>query len=254
MQKPLWLLFFLSLVIPSGAIAQTQDVHALRIVTQTLEKAKKDNKTRQDNTVLKKTHRITNLNPDGNFKSVEKHMIYGAYTKKVNNKVEYVEELTYIWPPKTEPAPNLLDFDKLLDAFLSRFYFSVNPEKEIINGRSHLKIHFWPRGDALPPPTKEGADYVVNHIIGILYIDEETLILRTIAGHLKEIIDESLWFYMDRFDFNIEITDWKGLGLIARMEVVAKYQYRDPRKNFWSLFSPVKRSQMHQFWYEYGIE
>lgn len=257
MKKPHWFLFFLSLLIPTGLSAQTQDVHALSIVTQTFDKAKKDNKARQDNAVLKKIHRIENLNPDGNFQSVEKQMVYRAYTKKTDKNTGYVEELTDIWPPKTEPAPNFLDFDKLLDAFLSRFYFSVNPEKETINGRSHLKIHFWPRADA--PPPQGHTDYLINHIVGVLYVDEKTFALRRINGSLGSVIEERPYYvgylYMDVFNFNIEISDWEGLGLIARMNAVARYQYRDPRKNIWSLFGAgtVRRHQTHQFWYQYSI-
>ncbi|MBI2068548.1 MAG: hypothetical protein HYT67_00340 [Candidatus Yanofskybacteria bacterium] len=246
----LWLVAFLSFLIPSGVMAQTQDIHALRIVTQTFEKAKKDNKTRQDTLVVKKTHRIENLNNDGEFKSVEKQMVYKAYGKDGKNGKEYVEELVDIWPSGAEPAANPLDFDKLLDAFLSHFYFSINPEREVLDGRTCLKIHFWPRED--PPLAKENADYLVNNITGVLYVDEETLALRRIGGHLKEVIDESPWFHMEKFDFLVEIRDWKGLGLVAKMNAATKYQYRDPRKSFWSLFSPVKRHQTHQFWHEYS--
>jgi len=258
MKNTFWFLFFLPLLIPSGISAQTQDVHALSIVTQTFDKAKKDNKTRQDNAVLKKTHRIENLNPDGNFKSVEKQMIYRAYTKETNKGPEYVEKLVDIWPPKSEPAPNFLDFEELLDAFLSRFYFSVDPEKETIGGRSHLKINFWPRADSSSP--QEPADYLINHIVGILYIDEQTFALRKISGSLGSVINERPYyvgyFHMDMFNFNIEISDWGGLELITRMDAIARYEYRDPRKNIWSLFGAgtVRRYQTHQFWYKYGTE
>jgi len=250
MKNTFCFLFFLSLLIPSRISAQTQDIHVLSIVTQTFEKVKKDNKTRQDTLVLKKTHRIENLNVDGNFESVEKQMVYKSYSKNGENGKEYMEELVNIWPPKSEPAANPLDFDKLLDAFLSRFYFSLNPEKESIDGKICLKIHFWPREDL--SPVKENADYLINNIIGILYVDEEMLALRRISGHLKEVIDKSPWFHMEKFDFLVEFWDWKGLGLMAKMDAVAKYQYRDPRKSFWSLFSPVKRYQTHQFWHEYS--
>lgn len=256
MKKPLWLLFSLSLMIPTGLSAQTQDVHALSIVTRALEKAKRDNKIRENTAILMKTHWIGNLNFEGEFESVEKKMVYKGHTKDKGNSQKYIEELIDIWPPKSEPALSLLDFNKMLDAFLSRFYFLVSPEKELIDGRSHLKIHFWPRGDG--PPPKEPADYLIGVITGILYVDEETLVLRRINGSLGKVIDES-WayvgrYYMDIFDFNIEITDWNELGLISRMNATARYQYKDPRKSFWQLFTYVKRYQNHRFLYQYEVE
>ena len=250
MKNTLLFLSFLSILIPSEISAQTQDIHALTVVTQIFEKVKRDNKIRQDVLVLKKIHRIENLNADGNFESVEKQMTYRSYSKDEKNGKEYVEELVDIWPPKAEPAANPLDFDKLLDAFLVRFYFSINPEREIINDQTCLKINFWPREDL--SPVKENADYLINNIIGTLYVDEEMLALRKIKGYLREIINKSPWFYMEKFDFLVEIQNRKGLELIVKMDAVTKYQYRDPRKRFWSLFSPIKRHQTHQFWYEYS--
>lgn len=251
MKKTSWLLFFLSLLIPLGAAAQNQDIHALSVVTRAFEKAKEDNKIRRDTVLLHKTHRIENLRPNGQVKSPEKQMVYRAYSKTGNSRKEYVEELVGIWPPRAESADNPLDFDKMLDIFLIRFYFSINPEKEIINGRTHIKVNFWSRGDH---PIKENTDHLINVLNGVLYIDEKTLMLRRINGSMQEVIDQGIWFYMDKFDFNVEVQEWNGLGLITTMRATTRYQYRNPKKDYLALFKPsVKRHQVHRFWYEYSV-
>lgn len=254
MKKTSWLLAFLSLFMPLETVAQTQDIHTLGIVTQALEKAKRDNKVRQDTVIARKTHWIDNLDTEGKFESLEKLMVYRAYTKDVGGKKKYVEELVNIVPPRAEPASNPLDFDRLMDAFLSRFYFMLNPEVEIIDGQRYHKIHFWPRENL--PPEKERIDNVLNRATGILYIEEKKYALKTISGHLREHIDKSPIYYAERFDFHIEFGNWNGLDLIKSIRATTKYQYRDPRKvsAWFTFFKAVKRFQAHTFWYEYGVE
>ena len=248
-QGVMWISVALLLVLaPLPSFAQSQDIHALRVVSQAFEKAKKDNQSRRDNAVLIKTHRIENLNVDGNFESLEKQMIYKSFSKNENDGKIYVEKLTAIWPPKAEPAINPLDFDKLLDIFLIRFYFSISPETELIDRQTCLKVNFWPREDV--PQIKEDSDHVINAIAGTLYIDEKKLTLKKIEGSIREDIDKSPFFYMSRFDFFVEIKDWNGLGLISTMEATTKYQYRNWNK--W--FRVTKRFQTHKFWYGYVVE
>lgn len=244
MKKTTWPLVFLSLLISPEASAQIQDIHALRIVAQSFERAKKDNKTRQDTIISQKTHRIENLNTSGNFESVEKVAIFRIYTKNG----ELIEEQAYIWPPGAKPAPNPVDFDKLLDAFLSRFNFLLSPDKEIIDGRRCLKIHFWPKEDL--PPEKDYSDYIINRIAGIIYIDEKTYMVGEVDGSLSQDINENQIlgsFFMNRFDLKIKFREWRGLGLPQTITATAKYHYR-------KVFFTTRRFQAHTLLYEYDIE
>lgn len=244
MKKLSWLLAFLSLMIPSGADAQIQDIHALRIVAQSFERAKKDNKTRQDTVISQKIHRIENLNANSNFESIEKVATFKVYMRDGKP----LEKLISIWPPRTKPAPNPVDFDKLLDAFLSRFYFLLSPDKEVVDSRRCLKIHFWPKENL--PLEKNYSDYIINRISGIIYIDEKTYMIGEVDGSLNQNIDENEIvgsFFMDRFNLKIKFREWRGLGLPQTITATVKYRYR-------KVFFITRRFQTHTFLYEYGIE
>ena len=245
-KKTPWILAFLSLLIPLETMAQTQDIHALRVVTQAFDKAKSDNKIRRDTMIAQKVHRIENLRGNDEFVSVEKVAVYKAYTKVIKGKTEYVEELVDIWPAKADPPSNPLDFERLLDEFLIRSYFLISSETEVIDGRTCVRVHFWPRENL--PPEIEDVDRILNRALGILYIDERTYTIRRINGYLEEAINVPFFYNMERLDFNIEFSNQSGLVLIRSIHAVTKYQYRPPR----TLFRTIKRFQTHKFWYDYG--
>lgn len=241
-----WLLAFLVLLIPLETSAQIQDIHTLRIVTQAFDKVKSDNKIRQNTMVAQKTHRIDNLKNGDKIASFEKMAIYKAYTRTVKGEAEYVEELVDIRPAGSDPPSGATNFERLLDSFLTRSYFLINSEKEVIEGRPYTKIHFWPR-DSVPPP-EEDVDRVLSKAVGTLYVDEKTSALRRINGRIREAINVLFLYNMERLDFNIEFSEQNRLVLIQSTNAIAKYQYRPP----WTLFRTIKRYQLHNFWYDYG--
>lgn len=237
MKIKLWLVLPLLLSSFSSAIAQTQDIHALSIVTQAFERAKKDNKTRQDTVISIKIHRIENLNAEEEFVSVEKVATFKVYVK--DGKL--VEELTDIWPPGSKPPGSPVDLDKMLDAFLSRFYFVLDPKREEIDGHRCFKIQFRPK-EKLPKET-ENSDYLLNRVSGVIYIDEETYMVRGIEASLSHKID-FVFFDMNKLDFRVVFQEWDGLGLPQIMTVTTRYSY-------WKWFKITRRYQTHTFYYEY---
>lgn len=232
----------LALLLPLSASAQSQDIHALRIVTQAFEKAKRDNKLKDEFT-SKRTHQIDNLNTEGRFESVEKVAIFKIYIKKG----KLVQELVDIWPKGSSPARNPVDFDKLLDAFLSRFYFLLSPEREEIDNQSCYKIHFWPKENL--PPEREESDYILNRISGVIYITERTYSVKEIDASLSRNVNMAnifYSFYMDRLDLKVTFRDWRRLGLPDKITATTRYSYR-------KIFSTTRRHQTHSLYYEYGI-
>ena len=218
-------LFLLSLILlaPRVAETQTQDIQALRIVTQAFEKAKKDETVRREALVTNKTHLIENLNADGKFESVEKEAVFRTYTR--NNKL--VEELVSINPPNVDTPRNPVAFDKLLDAFLSRFYFLLSHEIEEIDGQRCYKIHFWPKENL--PPESDQSDQVINRIAGIIYINEKTsMVLRINASLAQEISKSGFWtsYHADKLDLEISFQEWHKLGLLKKITATARYSYR----------------------------
>ena len=245
MKKMPWILAFLSFLIPLETMAQTQDIHALRIIVQSFEKAKKDNKIRQDTIIANKNHLIENLSVDGKFKSKEKEATYKIYNKKGKSVEELIGD---VWPRGAEPPKSLVDFDKLLDAFLSRFYFSVSQDEEEIDEHKHYKVHFWPKEDL--PIEKENTDYILNRIAGIVYINKKTYMVRRINASLtREVKVSELFysFYMDRLDLEINFEERQDLGLLKKLTATARYSYR-------KFIGTTHRYQTHIISYKYGIK
>lgn len=232
--------------LPTITVAQTQDIHALKIVTQAFDKAKNDNKTRRETMIAQKVHWIGNLKNNDEFESFEKVAVYKAYTRAAKEKTTYVEELIDLRPDGTDPPENPIDFERLLDEFLIRSYFLINPETESISGRTYLKIHFWPRENL--PPERENIDRILSRAVGIIYIDERTYVLRRVNGHIEKPINVPFFYNMERLDFNVEFSAQNGLVLIQSINAVTKYQYRKPG----SFFRTVKRFQIHKFWHDYA--
>lgn len=241
--KKISLLILLFLTLPmSKTNAQTQDIHALRIVAQSFEKAKRDNKIRQDTIVASKVHLIENLNVDGKFESKEKEATFKIYNKKGKPVEELVGD---VWPPGAEPPKSFVDFDKLIDAFLSRFYFFISQDEEEIDGRKYYKVHFWPKDNL--PTEKEYIDHVLNRIAGIIYIDKKTYMVQRINASLSRNVEVSkFWysFYMDKFDLEVNFEEWRELGLLKKLAATTKYSYR-------KVIGTTHRHQTHTFSYKY---
>lgn len=250
MKKLSLLLTFLMFMMPVTVSTQVesnwvQDIHALGIVTQALEKVKQDIKRSQDKFVLTRTHKIDNLSQTtGQFESMEKTLVSRIYTDK---KQILIEELVSIVPRGVDPPDDLINMSKLLDRFVSRYYFWTNPGQESSSNETTVRVYFWPRKNM---PDNEYSDYVMNRIRGEISIDKKTDAIVEIKAFMTEAISKNYVvgsFYMDKFDLNIQFQNWNKLNLPDTVSVTARYSYR-------KLFSITRRYQNHKISYEYGVK
>lgn len=244
--KLLSLLIILGLlgVYAPGIFGQTtQDLDALALIIKMVEKARNDDAIKQKTLIFKKTHTINNLNSEGKFESLEQKEIYRVFGKYGKS----FEELLEVIPHDTDVSKNNLDFNILLDTTLTRYFFLLSPEKEIIQGEPCHLIHFWPKNN-LSYETEQ--DEVINRINGIFYVDTKTFLLRKLSASLGKSFGKSVFFNMERFDLELEMENLKtGISVIKRINVITKYSYRSPA-NF---FFKTKRFQEHIFTYDYDV-
>lgn len=219
----------------------TQDLDALALIIKMVGKARSDDAIKQKTLIFKKTYTINNLDSESNFQSVEQKRIYRVFGKHGKSFEELLETTT----SGADASKNNLDFNFLLDAALTRYFFLLSPKQEIIQGESCYLIHFWPKNN-LPYETNQ--DEVINRINGIFYVNTKTFILRKLKASLNKSFEKSVFFNMERFDLELEMENLKtGIGVIKKIHAITKYSYRSPV----NLFLKTKRFQEHIFLYDY---
>ncbi len=232
-----------------GRAQNRQDPEALLVTLKAVEKARNDDKIKRETLVFKKTHRIDNLDSEAKFKSLEQIETYKIYS----NKSHPIEELIDIQPPDANKGGPPLDFNYLLDALLSRYYFLLHkkvdgtPLVEDVDGHQCYQISFWPKEN--PEYTGRNEDEVINRATGIFYIDESNSMLWKLDSSLSNSFSKSIFFNMEQFDLHLEMMDLRGTEVIKTAEVVAKYSYRSLSSLF---FSKVNRYQKHTYIYDYN--
>lgn len=236
------ILSLLGIYVPGLFGQTTQDLDALALVIKMVGKAQSDDAIKQETLIFKKIYTINNLSPEGNFQSLEGKRIYRVFGKRGKS----FEELLETTSSGADSSKNNLDFNFLLDAALTRYFFLLSPRQEIIQSKSCYLIHFWPKNN-LPYETVQ--DEVINRISGIFYVDTKTFILRKLKASLNKSFGKSVFFNMERFDLELEMENLKtGIGVIKKIHAITKYSYRSPV----NLFFKTKRFQEHIFLYDYN--
>jgi len=225
--------------------SQTQDIHALMLLTQAFDRVKRDNKIVEDTLIIERTHRIDNLDNSGDPQSHEKTIVMEISKNKKTGEIE--KKVIKTVPPETS-LPNIpFEINKILDSFLSRFYFRVNPEKIVIDGKNYIQISFWAKEVGNLPPEKDKIDAVLAQSAGIILIEETTMTLYQISTSLKknEVVDR-FWFDVYIMDITAKFSNSNKLNVLESVFVRARYFYIPLVKKVW-------RFQNHNLDYRYNV-